>query len=199
VRTCPEPDRRYRLSVRRLYILVSNLLVVPAFRLGLGRLLGNPITGYYMVLRTTGRRTGRTRRVPVTYAIEGENVYCLAGYGERAAWYLNALAARDIVLLMPGRRVEGRVEQVVEPAERLIAARRIFRNAGLMGLTEGFNPYRDDDETVREKTAEMPVLRVGVPGLASGAWDPGGRAWLWMPATLLAVVLAIAAGAGRRG
>jgi deazaflavin-dependent oxidoreductase (nitroreductase family) len=179
-----------RKTLRRFWRLVSDLLVVPAFRLGLGPLVGNPISGYVMVVRTVGRRTGRTRYTPVTYSIAGGGVYCLAGYGRSTHWYRNALAAPEVCLLLPGRSVAGHAQEVVDAAERLAATRRIFRNAGLMGFTEGFDPFRADDETVRLKTAEMPVLRIDVAGIAGGPFDPGGRAWLaWPVIGLVALVL----------
>jgi hypothetical protein len=54
-----------------------------------------------------------------------------------------------------------------------------------MGFSEGFNPFRSSDATISAKSAEMPVLRIAVPGIASGEADPGGRAWIWLPAALV--------------
>jgi deazaflavin-dependent oxidoreductase (nitroreductase family) len=178
-----------RLALRDLLKLVNRFLLVPIFRLGLGRFVGNPASGYYMVVRTVGRKTGRTRYAPVTYAIFGGCVYCLAGYGRTANWYRNAVAAPNIRLILPGRRLDGRAEEVTDPVERLTAIRRIFRNAGLMGFTEGFDPFRDSDETVRARTAEMPVLRVRpADAVRGGAFDPGGRGWLLVPGVLSGLV-----------
>jgi deazaflavin-dependent oxidoreductase (nitroreductase family) len=176
--------------VRRLVKLLNRFFIVPAFRLGLGPAVGNPITGYYMVVRTVGRKTGRARYAPVTYAIIDGCVYCLAGYGRTAAWYLNAMAARDVQILLPGRTIDGQVEEVEDEIERLAVTRQIFRNAGLMGYTEGFDPFRAGDETVRAKTAAMPVLRIRQPevAIAGSAFDPGGWVWLWWPLVLVAVV-----------
>jgi deazaflavin-dependent oxidoreductase (nitroreductase family) len=180
----------YRGPVRRLYGLLSSLVIVPIFRIGLGRLLGNPITGYYMVIRTVGRKSGRTRYTAITYAIADGSVYCVAGYGRGVAWYLNALAAGEVGLILPGRRIRGSAEEITEPAERLAAIRLVFRSAGLMGLTEGFDPRRADGATILARTAEMPVVGVRAADVESGAFDPGGRAWLWAPVLLLAIVVA---------
>jgi hypothetical protein len=61
--------------VRRFWKIVNRLLIVPMFRLGLGPLFGNPISGYVIVLRTIGRKTGRVRYTPVTYCIANGSVY----------------------------------------------------------------------------------------------------------------------------
>jgi len=54
-----------------------------------------PLTGYIMVLKTTGRKTGRQRFTPVNYAILDGKVFCLAGFGKLAHWYRNLPAQRS--------------------------------------------------------------------------------------------------------
>ena len=178
--------------MRLFWKLVSRFFVVPVFRAGLGPFFGNPVSGYVMVVRTIGRKTGRVRYTPVVYAIADGSVYCVAGYGRGTDWYRNAIAAGSVGLLLPGRTVAGRVEEVHDAAERLAAIRYIFRNAGLMGFSEGFNPFRSSDATVSAKSAEMPVLRIAVLGVASGEADPGGRAWIWLPAAIAAAGVVVA-------
>jgi hypothetical protein len=93
---------------------------------------------------------------------------------------------------MPGGAIEGRVEEVADAGERLTMTRQIFRNAGLMGFTEGFNPFRASDDKVRTMTAAMPVLRIRPTGIAAGPSDPGGWAWVWTPVLIVGVMVAIA-------
>ena len=180
--------------MRRFLKLLNRFLVVPVFRLGLGRFFGNPVTGYYMVVRTVGRKTGRARYAPVTYAIADGSVYCLAGYGRTANWYRNAMASPDVNLILAGRTIAGHVEEVEDAVERLGVTRQIFTNAGLMGFTEGFNPFRASDDTIRARTAEMPVLRIRATGnaITGGAFDPGGRAWLWVPISAIGLAIVLA-------
>ena len=180
--------------MRLFWKLFSRFFVVPWFRLGLGPFFGNPVTGYVMVLRTTGRNSGRVRDTPTVYAMAGGSVYCLAGYGRSTDWFQNAIAARDVSLVLPGGAISGQVEEVEDAAERLTAIRQIFRNSGLMGFTEGFNPFLASDETIRSKTADMPVLRIRPTGIAGGASDPGGRAWIWVPILVGAAVVVVAVG-----
>jgi deazaflavin-dependent oxidoreductase (nitroreductase family) len=144
-----------------------------------------------MVVCTVGRKSGRLRRTPVTYAIADGSVYCVAGYGRETGWYLNALAAPDISLILPRGLVTGHVEEVTLASERLTAIRRVFRNAGLMGFSEGFDPFRGSDDSIRSKTADMPVLRIGPVDVKPGPSDPGGWAWLWLPAFVVVAVAVI--------
>jgi deazaflavin-dependent oxidoreductase (nitroreductase family) len=178
--------------LRRFFWVLNKAFMVPMFRLGFGPIFGNPLSGYVMVIRTVGRKTGRVRYTPVTYAIADGCVYCLAGFGRISDWYRNVQAAPEISLILPAGGVAGRVEEVGDAAERLKATRQIFKNAGLIGFLEGFNPFRASDEVIMAKTARMPVLRIRPSGLANGPCDPGGWAWIWGPIlTVLAIVAVI--------
>ena len=56
----------------------------------------------YAVLETTGRRTGRARRVPVANGTAGDDFWIVAEQGRRAAWVLNA-EANPRVRVLTGR------------------------------------------------------------------------------------------------
>ena len=75
--------------LRRLFKMLNRYFMVPAFRLGLGFLVGTPFGGYIMVLRTVGRKTGKIRSTPVNYAILDGHIYCLSGFGAGAHWVRN--------------------------------------------------------------------------------------------------------------
>ena len=164
--------------LRRVFRLLNKYWMVPLFRLGLGPWIVNPFTGYIMVLITIGRRSGKRRYAPVNYAILEGAVYCVSGGRTQSDWYRNLLATTEINVLMPGGIVRGTFEEVTAADERLTAARHVLRNAGFAGFFEGYNPFTIPDEELREKTADLPVLRLRVPGLVGGAVDPGGWGWL---------------------
>ncbi len=165
-------------SLRQVFRYINRYFMVPVFRLGLGGFMGNPFTGYIMVLQTTGRKSGRRRYAPVNYAILDGNVYCLAGFGHLADWYRNLRAQPEVELLMPGGAVAGRAEEVADPDEKLCAARQILKNGGFAGFAMGFNPFTVPDSTVRAALEGVPVICIRPHGVASGAGDPGG--WLWV-------------------
>ena len=54
--------------LRRAFRLLNRYWMVPLFRLGLGRWIVNPFTGYIMVLITIGRRSGQRRYAPKWWA-----------------------------------------------------------------------------------------------------------------------------------
>ncbi len=174
--------------MRSFFRLLNRFFMVPAFRLGLGGVICNPLTGYIMVLKTVGRKTGRVRYAPVNYALLNGCLYCLAGWGRISDWYRNVRAAPDIRVILPGAAFAGRVEEAEDPVERAAAIRQVLKNGGFAGFFEGFNPYRVSEAELLEKTDGLPLLRIRPTGVERAATDPGGLAWVWM---LVLVILAI--------
>jgi len=68
--------------LRLIFRLLNKFFMIPVFKLGLGPFMGNPISGYIMVLKTIGHKSGLTRYAPVNYAILDGNIYCLSGFGK---------------------------------------------------------------------------------------------------------------------
>ena len=177
-------------SARRMFRYLNKYFMVPAFRLGLGAFIVNPLTGYIMVMKTIGHKTGKVRYSPMDYAIQNGNVYCIAGWGQTTHWYRNLLATPRVELLMPGGTLTGIAEQVTDPDERLSALRQILKNGGLAGFFFGFNPYLTSDHTLAERCATIPVVRIRPASVRSGPADPGGWLWLlWVGVTVLPAVM----------
>jgi deazaflavin-dependent oxidoreductase (nitroreductase family) len=174
--------------VRYIFWFLNKFFMVPIFRLGIGTLFGNPIWGYMMVLKTTGRKSGKTRYSPVNYAIMNGNIYCLAGWGQIADWYRNLTANPNIETILPSGALAGVAEQVAASKERTAALRKVLQAGGFAGFLLGFNPYTVSDEALAEKTKEIPLVRIRPCGIGSGASDPGG--WLWIPVVALLIFLA---------
>ncbi|MBK9714416.1 MAG: nitroreductase family deazaflavin-dependent oxidoreductase [Kouleothrix sp.] len=191
-----EPTTRRTERGRRVLRAINRTLMVPIFRLRLGWLVANPLSGYIMVLKTIGRRSGQARYAPLNYAILGDYVYCAAGWGAASHWYRNLVAHPQVECLLPGRAVSGVAEPVTDPDEAARAVRRLLQSAGFAGFSMGFNPHTATDELLRERTAHLPVVRIRVEGLRSGPADPGG--WLWV-AALAGQAVPIAWLLGRRG
>jgi deazaflavin-dependent oxidoreductase (nitroreductase family) len=175
--------------LRRFFRLLNRYIMVPMFRLGFGPFMGTPFTGYIMVLKTTGRKSGKVRYTPVNYAILDGHVYCLAGFGQVAHWYRNLRAQPRIEVILPNGPILGVAEEVTDPAEALRASRQVLRNAGFAGFMAGFNPFTASDDMIREKLAGLPIIRIRPAGVGSGASDPGG--WLWILTTALTLWLVL--------
>lgn len=145
----------------------------------LGAWVGSPVTGWFLVLTTTGRRSGLPRRTPLNYAILDGRVYLLSGFGHRADWYRNLVADPRVTLELPGRVVEGTAEPVVDPAEADRAALAVARNCGFALVFEGLNPLTTTDDRLRAQLAGRPVVRVTAAGpVRPGRHDPGSSWWL---------------------
>ncbi len=149
-----------RSALRAFFRLVNRFVVVPVFQAGWGRIIPKSITGSVMVLGIRGRKTGMMRYAPVSYARMGENVYCYQGRETKGQWYLNILESPRVEVLLPEGRFSGIGEEVSDSQEKQRAIRQILLNSGLNRSMYGFDPRTATDETVREKTKDMPVIRI---------------------------------------
>ena len=161
-----------------IFKILNRYFMVPLFRLGLGSVMTNPISGYIMVMKTIGRKSGKVRYVPVNYTIWKGNVYCLSGGRVSADWYKNLLANPEIEIIMPGGAIFGKVDCPYQSEDRLLIVRKILKNAGFAGFFEGYNPWKIGDGELEKMTADIPVLRITPTGLGAGASDPHGWAWI---------------------
>jgi deazaflavin-dependent oxidoreductase (nitroreductase family) len=147
---------------RDLFRIVNRLIVVPGFQMGLGRFISNPLTGNIMVLGILGRKTGKIRYAPVSFARRDGKVYCYQGKETRGQWYLNILAHPDVEVLLPRERFTGRAEQLPEGPERLKALRMLLQGSGLSRSMYGFNPAEASDQELEEKTRGIPVISISL-------------------------------------
>jgi deazaflavin-dependent oxidoreductase (nitroreductase family) len=155
---------RTRMSIisieKAAFMVLNRYIVVPGFKRGLGRLISNPLTGRIMVLRLTGRRTGKIRYTPVNYAIIEENLYCYQGRHLKGEWYLNILANPQVEVILPGRTLNGFAEEVTNAREAAYAILHILRGSGLGAFIYGFNPFTVTDDVLLKKIAGIPVIRI---------------------------------------
>jgi len=165
--------------VRRIFRLVNKYFMVPLFRLGLGPIFGNPFTGYIMVIKAIGRKTGKVRYTPVNYAIYRGDIYCVSGGRQNSDWMRNLRAAPDVEMILPGGAVFAQMSEVTDPGLKLLLIRQVLQNAGFAGFFEGYNPFSITDEELQEKAADLPLLRFHPVGLGNGAFDAKGWAWVW--------------------
>ena len=177
------------LILRRFFWFLNKFFMVPMFRLGFGPFMGNPFTGYIMVLKTIGRKSGKLYYVPVNYTIHGGNIYCISGFRKEADWYRNLHATPEIEMILPSGNIFARMDEVSDPDEKRIITRQVLINAGFAGFFEGYNPRRISNEELQGKTADMPVLRFQPLGVGNGASDNGG--WAWILAILITILIVL--------
>ncbi len=165
--------------MRRIFWFLNKFLMIPLFRLGLGPLFANPFSGYIMVMKVIGRKSGKIRFAPVNYAIYKGDIYCISGGRKTSDWYKNLLATPEVELILPGGAVFAHVEEIADPATRRVVIRQILKNAGFAGFFEGYNPFTITDDELMTKSADLPLLRFHPLGLGNGASDADGWAWVW--------------------
>jgi deazaflavin-dependent oxidoreductase (nitroreductase family) len=85
---------------RRVSTFLSARLLNPLVRAAARA--GVPLPGY-VLLETTGRRSGQPRQVPVGKALEGDTLWVVAEHGLRAA-YVRNIQANPRVRVRLGRR-----------------------------------------------------------------------------------------------
>ena len=176
-------------TLRFIFRLLNKGFMVPMFRTGLGRFVGNPITGYIMVLKTIGHKSGLVRYAPVNYAILDGNIYCLSGMGKIAHWYKNLQAQPQIDLILPAATLSCKAATVIDADEWLRATRKILKNSGFASFMAGINAFTISYEDLREKGKDMIVIRIAPNGIFAGTADPGGKLWLWLTVATVALIV----------
>lgn len=83
-----------------------------------------PIAGYapwWLLLETTGRRTGKSRLTPLANApFDGRTLCILSVYGEASAFVKNSRATPTVRVKRRGRWLNGAAE-VVDPTPEMVA------------------------------------------------------------------------------
>ena len=116
---------------------------------------GLPLPGY-VLLETTGRRSGQPRQVPVGKALEGNTLWIVAEHGLRAAYVRNS-QANPRVRVRIGRRWRTGTAQVLPDDDWRERQRRI--------------PNRANSAVVRAMGTEHVTVRVDLD--PAGAAGPG--------------------------
>jgi deazaflavin-dependent oxidoreductase (nitroreductase family) len=187
-----ERSERIRALERAMFKVGNTYLMVPLLRVGLGRLISSPLTGYFMLLRTTGRRSGLPRGTPLNYAIDDGAVVCLAGFGERANWLQNIRSDPQVHVRLPDRQDDGLAAVVADRAEARRLAVAVARNCGFALVFEHPRCLLMSDAQLAARLDERPVVRIELAGgpVSAGPYDPGGRGWvLPMLGQLVAMLL----------
>ncbi len=183
----PETDVKFRKIFRSF-----NKFMLSLWRLGLGG-FRNPTKygGALMVIKHKGRKTGLTRYAPVNFAVIDEDVYCMAGFGEKTHWYQNILVEPEVELWLPDSRWAGIAEEASEAENRVEILRKVLVASGFAGPLFGANPRRMTDEQVEELLETYRLVRIQRAAPVTGPGGPGDLAWVWPVATfvLLGILL----------
>jgi deazaflavin-dependent oxidoreductase (nitroreductase family) len=166
---------------RRAFIVANRLGMIQLHRAGLAAWLGNPLTGYQLLLTTTGRKSGLCRDVPLEYIVTDGAVWVMAGYGPKTQWYRNLQAHPRVKVLLPGGRAFiATAEEVLDPAVRKRQIVALCRACGLPGFMIGANPWTAPADEILRLVEWVPLIRITPASgpLAAGPDDPGGLGWI---------------------
>jgi deazaflavin-dependent oxidoreductase (nitroreductase family) len=142
---------------RRVSTFLSARLLNPLVRAAARA--GVPLPGY-VLLETTGRRSGQPRQVPVGKALQGDTLWVIAEHGLRAA-YVKNIKADPRVRVRIGRRWRPGSAHVLSDDDWRERQRRI--------------PNRFNSAVVRAMGTEQVTVRVDLDP-ASGAPGSAGPA-----------------------
>jgi len=175
--------------------------IVPFHQAGLAAWLGNPLSGWQLLLTTTGRRSGLRRPTPLGYLVADGAAWVMAGYGPSTLWYRNLVANPGVEVLLPARPpFAGHATETLDPTVRARIIPQLVRSMALPGTAIGDLPWRASDERILELTAWVPLIRLAPAdggALAAGPDDPGGLGWTWR--TIAATVASAVAWRAIRG
>ena len=193
--------RRVWDGSRAGFRILNRSLMVPLHRAGLGAWLGNPASGWQLLLTTTGRRSGLHRDTPLGYIVAEGSVWVVAGYGPSTLWYRNLVTDPTVEVLMPARPAFRAVANpTTDPATRARILPSLIRSMALPGTAIGSIPATTPDGRILEAMSWIPLveIRPDGPALVAGPDDPGGHGWIPRQAFVTGVALiGIRALAGR--
>ena len=94
----------------------------------------------FMVITTTGRKTGRQRSVPIDYIADGDT-YLVFNMGGHSNWYRNALANPQVTLELGGRKIRACAEPVPATTPQQLKQVLDAYSRERPGLFEGLYSY----------------------------------------------------------
>ncbi len=174
--------------LRRVFHEMNRGMVL-LWRLGLGGLADVWPHGFgrLLVVEHTGRKSGTSYRTPVNYTIAGDDLYCVAAFGERTDWYRNLLTLPRAAVWLPDGRWEVSVADVSDDPQRVALMRSVLIDSGFAAHLFGLHPHRIGDEALAEATATYRLLRLRPLQRREARNGPGDLAWIWFPTGAAAI------------
>lgn len=177
--------------LKKWFKRMNRWLMIPMWRLGLGRLLNSwpSVGGRLLVLAHTGRKSGLRRLTPLNYAPSPpSSVFILAGFGEKTDWYQNALANPAVEVWLPDDRWLAEAIDVSDHPLRPAIIRDVLIASGFAAPLAGVDPRRLSDDELDAKTADYRLVELQYRADASGTHGPGDLSWVWVAVAALWII-----------
>jgi len=126
------------------------------WRLGLGPLVGD----LFLILTTTGRKSGQARHIAIEYHRARGAIYVVSAFGERSHWYRNILADPRVTVQTARATESMRASHVIDDAE-LLEVYEVFKRRD-PPLTHWYMrslDIQDDPADIIAKKDRMHLLR----------------------------------------
>jgi deazaflavin-dependent oxidoreductase (nitroreductase family) len=177
---------------RRAFHDMNRYLMVPLWRLGLGWWFNvwPQASGQVMVIRHTGRVSGKSYLTPVNYAIINGDVFCVAGFGPIADWYRNIVKTPQVEVWLPDGWWTGTAEDATERVDFLPVLRRLLVASGVVAPMFGLDPATISDEELMAEAGHYRIVRIRREEARTGPGGPGDLAWVW-PVVALGLAAAL--------
>jgi deazaflavin-dependent oxidoreductase (nitroreductase family) len=148
-------------------------------------------SGQIMVIVHKGRKSGKTHRTPVNYAIQDGDVYCTAGFGGGSDWYKNIIANPQVEVWLPEGWWAGVAESVIGHERQNELMRQVLIASGFAARVAGIDPAKMTDEQLAQTCSRYPLVRIRRATPCTGSGGPGDLAWIWPLATFVLLPLAL--------
>lgn len=150
-----------QVKTLRSFFRVVNRFMVFMWRMGLGKFINiwPAVVGRIMVIRHTGRKTGKVRLMPVNYAVVDGEVYCTAGFGANSDWYRNIMANPAVELWLPDGKEPALAQDISDSPQRLFLLRQVLIASGFAAsLFASMNPRKMTDEKIAAATSNYRLI-----------------------------------------
>jgi deazaflavin-dependent oxidoreductase (nitroreductase family) len=155
------------------------------WRLGLGPLIGD----LFLILTTTGRKSGQPRPIALEYHRARGAIYVVSAFGERSNWYRNLLADPRVTVQTARATEAMRASHVIDDAE-LLEVYEVFKRRD-PPLTHWYMRslgIKDDPADILAKKDRMHVLRFDPIQEPTPPPLEVDLVWLW-PVALITMLL----------
>lgn len=165
--------------------IMQKLLKTPLllFRLGLGKLIGK----FILILSSTGRETGKTRRTPVEYFQHGSRIYIISGFGQQTDWYQNVMANPQVTVQTDQGTMTATARKPITDEEWMAVYEYLTHSP----ISKVFMAdYLDDlhQSTILKQVKNWPVLTFDPTDLPSPPALEADLVWAWPLIFLLLAV-----------
>ena len=139
-------NKQQKKIIKR-FKFANDLLIIPLYRIGLLPLLG--LSRIFLLLITTGRKTGRRHITPLEYHRINDAIYIFSGRGEKSDWFKNLQKDPERALVRLGfRSFKPNVENIGDTKEKLeIIKWYVKTHPSAANYLFGWNHKTDDPES----------------------------------------------------